>query len=69
MQFYQGQEVEVFDKLREGYLSGERWFKATIQTRKAAMVDGVLTNTNEYQVEFLDGTRNVFSADHIRPRK
>lgn len=60
--FHEGQEVEV--TRRDPNIPNWNW-------RKAKIVDGWLKTTGPFyqqrlQVEFLDGTRAIFDADHIR---
>lgn len=60
-QFNEGQEVEVRHELADGkWAASYGWSKAKI------MAGTELSSTEKFVVEFADGTRAVFDADHIR---
>jgi hypothetical protein len=63
-QFHEGQEVEIAVPS-----SGKVWKSdQTRRTwRKAKIVANEFGHTDRFWVEFSDGSRAVFSAEHIRP--
>jgi hypothetical protein len=56
-QFHEGQEVEIYWEFKR---RAERWHKAKIVEPPRSAY------STQCQVEFPDGTRGVFDADHIR---
>jgi len=65
-QFHEGQEVEVAT-LVAGYALKQdeagRWRKAKIVAR---LVNDRTTNLQRYEVQFPNGSRAIFDAEHIR---
>ena len=69
-QYHEGQEVEAKRSYLPVIPSQGGWCKAKIVRwieLEARRMKGMLPNSKgHYEVEFLDGTRGVFDADHIR---